>query len=538
MVKKLYHCENCSKIFFYSEKEGGSGFCRNCMTNGLQLIEEYTVFVCPECNRHYDGESLINPQKKSKGNRPAMSLGMLVCGKDGIPIEVQSFKEDLARLTEKVMQQFSAEQVEEMAEEGEFIDKLNRLREDITSTSVATSTDEILHDSLKPSDTPTSASTPTSTVASKTASQPPTAISDPTIILTDYSQILSPEPLDIPHADEFWEFYYEEQNLDDNDAFLGSRTVQKIRGLLEEVSLHILNQDKFDLRYPIIEEMAPDRLGKVFYVGDTHGSIHDTDKCIRFFVKEIEQAEKEGKEIRIIFDGDYVDRNPADIHNMLYIFTFALKYPRIVRLLRGNHEEVTINMQYGFWENINVYLPNSYLFNDFEYTFMNLPLVHIMIHPTQKKKIVCLHGGLPFYDKEFEEMPEIPNLLKRLDPLDSHYSNIDEMDPLSQQILWGDPAPVDRLPINVFFLPSPRGLGFVFGEKVFNQWMKVNETDLCIRAHEYYAEGHRFLFGNRLISLFSSSTYVGRTVRAKILEVDFAKPWESNWTLLTIQEDL
>ena len=480
---------------------------------------------------------MVNPQTPPKGNRPAMSLGMLVCGKDGTPIELQSFKDDLARLTQSVMQQFSAEQVEEMTEEGEFIDKLNRLREDISSASVSASTDEITHSSSKPAEIPTPIPTPP-TAASTTVSQPLTAFSDPSITLTDYNQILPSEPLDTPHADEFWEFYYEKQNLDDNDTFLGGRTVQKIRGLLEEVAMHILNPDKIDLRYPIIEEMAPDRLGKVYYVGDTHGSIHDTDRCIRFFLKKIEQAQKTGKEIRIIFDGDYVDRNPQDIHNMLYIFTFALKYPRIVRLLRGNHEEVTINMQYGFWENINVFLPNSYLFNDFEYTFMNLPMVHIMIHPTQKKKIVCLHGGLPFYDKEFEEMPEIPNLLKRLDPLDSHFSNIDEMDPLSQQILWSDPAPRDRLPVNVFFLPSPRGLGFVFGEKVFNEWMRVNETDLCIRAHEYYAEGHRFLFGNRLISLFSASKYVGRTVRAKILEVDFTKPWETNWELLTIQEDL
>ena len=37
---------------------------------------------------------------------------------------------------------------------------------------------------------------------------------------------------------------------------------------------------------------------------------------------------------------------------MLYIIAFNLKYPNNVLLLRGNHEEVTVNANYGFGKNV------------------------------------------------------------------------------------------------------------------------------------------------------------------------------------------
>ena len=313
--------------------------------------------------------------------------------------------------------------------------------------------------------------------------------------------------------------------------YLLFQNIMRIRGLLGEFDTLFLTNEFLNLSIPIIESMDK---GKIYYVGDTHGSIMDTHKCIHFFLKQIHKAEETGEELLIIFDGDYVDRNQYDIHNILYIFSFALIYPKYVRILRGNHEDVTISMNYGFWENINTYLPNSYLFNDFGYIFMKLPLVHICRH--QNRQIMCVHGGIPFYDREFEEMPIIPNISAGLDRLDSQHSNLDEMDFLSQQILWSDPG--DELPIGMYFLPSPRGAGFTFGEDVFNRFCEVNQIDRVVRGHEVYLDGHREYFNDRLFSLFSSSNYSNQEIKAKIMEIDFTKPWGSNWRLLTILTDL
>ncbi len=404
--------------------------------------------------------------------------------------------------------------LEEQKSEAAFIKKLNLLREEIQTEEQFTTTDILPKEQQ--------------TISSQSVA----------IQFTDVASSLAKEKIETPFADEFWEFYYNNKQITDPRKYLGGNAVrEKIIGLLGEVSEYILNPELINVNRVFNEKMQS---GKLYYVGDTHGSINDTDKCIRFFVKQIEKAEINNEEIKIVFLGDYVDRNKMDIHNLLYILTFAAKYPKYVRILRGNHEEVTINMRYGFWHSINKYLPNLYLFNDFEYFFMKIPLVHAVHYQsdsmTKSRVIVSLHGGIPIYDKKFTEMPEIPNIIEGSDRFDPSHSNIDDMDDLSQQILWNDPA--DDLPPDMLFLPSRRGIGFNFGKEVFDEWMKQNKSDRLIRGHEVFLEGFKNFFNDRLFSVFSSSKYVFRRVEAKILEFDFSKPWEKNWRYLTILKDL
>jgi hypothetical protein len=404
--------------------------------------------------------------------------------------------------------------LEEQKSEAAFIKKLNLLREEVKTEEPFTTTD------ILPKE--------------------PQILSAKSVAIkfTDIITKLTEEKIEIPFANEFWEFYYNNKQINDPRKYLGGNAVrEKILGLLQEINEYILNPEMININKTINEKMQS---GKLYYVGDTHGSINDTDKCIRFFVKQIEKAESNNEDIKIIFLGDYVDRNKMDIHNLLYILTFAMKYPKSVRILRGNHEEVTISMRYGFWHSINKYLPNLYLFNDFEYFFMRLPLVHAVHYQSETmmepRVIVSLHGGIPIYDKKYTEMPEIPNIIQGLDLIDPAHSNIDEMDDLSQQILWNDPA--DDLPPEFLFLPSKRGIGFNFGKEVFDEWMKQNKADRLIRGHEVFLEGFKNFFNDRLFSVFSSSKYVFRRLEAKILEFDFSKPWEKNWRYLTILKDL
>jgi len=405
--------------------------------------------------------------------------------------------------------------LEEQKSEAAFIKKLNLLREEIKTEEPFTTTD------ILPKEQQTLAS---QSVATK---------------YTDIGSFLAEKKIETPLADEFWNFYYTNNQINDPRIYLGglANIREKTLGLLAEVSEYVLNPELVNIHRTFNEKMQS---GKIFYIGDTHGSIVDTDRCIRFFVKKIKEAEINNKDIKIVFLGDYVDRNKMDIHNLLYILTFAAKHPKCVRILRGNHEETTISMRYGFWSSINRYLPNLYLFNDFQYFFMELPLIHAVHYQSETmlepRVIVSLHGGIPIYDNEFSEMPEVPNIIEGLDLIDPAHSNIDEMDYLSQQILWNDPA--DDLPPGMKFLPSKRGIGFNFGQEVFDEWMKQNNSDRLIRGHEVFLEGFKNFFNDRLFSVFSSSKYVFRRVEAKILEFDFSKPWEKNWRYLTILKDL
>ncbi|UYP44943.1 hypothetical protein NEF87_001228 [Candidatus Lokiarchaeum ossiferum] len=508
MAKQIHICHHCKHAFYYSEKEAASKLCRNCLKEGL-VVADRMIVVCPTCLRQYDSHLIEKRSDKPLDNAPDLQLGMLICPKDQTPLETHGIKEDIGRITDEIFEKFAKYKLIQQQEEAEYIKKLTALRQEISSdisTHPITDAQESL-ETVEP------------------------IVSPLLPIISGFKEIhISDEK--IPFANKFWDFYQNSDLQVDSDVYVGDeKAPEMIRGLLEEFSDLYLGNEFLDLSIPLVESINQ---GKVYYVGDTHGSIIDTHKCIQFFLTQIQKAQETNEEILIVFDGDYVDRSPYDIHNILYIFSFALKFPQYVRVLRGNHEDVTISMNYGFWENINKYLPNSYLFNDFGYVFMKLPLVHVVRHDA--KQIMCVHGGIPFYDREFEELPIIPNITAGLDRLDSKYSNMDEMDILSQQILWSDPAA--ELPPGMYFLPSPRGAGFTFGEEIFNRFCEINKVDRVVRGHEVYLDGHREYFQDRLFSIFSCSQYGTQEITAKILEIDFSKPWTSNWQLLTILTDL
>ncbi|MHA1584737.1 MAG: metallophosphoesterase family protein [Promethearchaeota archaeon] len=519
MVQNLYVCKNCKQAFYYEEKEAESGLCRNCLQKKLQKQTKKIILNCPQCFRHYDVSKLIQHKVNFSMDylKFEIDLGRLLCPKDKIPLEASSLEDEFDWVSKHVYSTYSELQQHEIHEESAFIQKMHQYRDETAEEAAS----DITAPEIK--------------IGEEKVGVP----------ITDYSQIL-PIPLPfIPYGNEFWDFYFNKHGYESLKEYPGgNRQIQKIKSFLDEVNTHILNPDKIDLRFPIIENL---KRAKLIFVGDTHGSVQDTDKIIHYCVNEIRNAEYHGRDIRIIFLGDYVDRNEYDIHNMLYIFAFALKYPFHIRLLRGNHEEVMVNMNYGFWENVNDKFPNSYLFNDFGYTFANFPLIYVA--QSEGHKIMALHGGIPFYspskrsDRRFLQskdssiyFPEIPNLLDGSVQLDSIHPTIDDMDGLSKQILWSDPA--RKLPLNHYYIPSPRGLGFLFGEKVFTRWREINQVDYLIRAHEAFMDGYKEFFGGRLISLFSSSNYLNKKIQAKILEMDLTKPENEQCRYITIQTDL
>ncbi|MCF2140002.1 MAG: serine/threonine protein phosphatase [Candidatus Lokiarchaeota archaeon] len=503
--KQLYVCTYCKQGFFYSEVEGKSKICRNCLQNTLKLQKRRTILVCPTCHRYYDSSDIINldiPREK----RPVFELGKLLCSKDKTPLLIRELKEDIQQLNQQLYGKFKHEKESEISAERQFLEKLKQLRseEDVERDK----------ESVKP-------------VAPIEEGVPA-----PSEYFSRKSTWPSGEKLNTPHADEFWKYYFIDRQIYDPSNYLGDeKKVLKIKGLLDEINLYLFNPDKLNPGLPVVDHLEN---GKIFYVGDTHGSIFDLDQCIKFFVSEIEQSLKEGYHVLIVFLGDYVDRHEMDIHNLLYLFSFALQFPQNVRLLRGNHEEVTINMQYGFWSNINRYLPNSYLFNDFEYTFINLPLIHVVRTP--EKAVMALHGGIPFYPKEYEIIPKIPRIVDGTVLLKPSFSTVEEMDVLSKQILWGDPE--EELPPNVYYLPSRRGVGYSFGKEIFMKFLDINNIDRVVRSHEVFIDGHKEYFDDKMFSIFSSSSYGKRDIDAKILEIDLRRPWVQNWKLYTILTDL
>jgi diadenosine tetraphosphatase ApaH/serine/threonine PP2A family protein phosphatase len=340
---------------------------------------------------------------------------------------------------------------------------------------------------------------------------------------------------------EFWDYYqqFSTENLPDPSSYYGGTHAELKITVLLRLFQTLYNERIYprSTEIPVIHyfyrKKKNDQTGKkakIFLVGDTHGSFKDTVKMIKYFKGFIDYLNPEEYDVRIVFIGDFVDRHPLDIHNILYIMTFNLKYPKNVLLLRGNHEEVTINANYGFGNNVISHF-SKMLYANFNNVFMDLPL--ICIFHCKDGDVYCLHGGIPIIPDGSGSKFQVPALANH------RYRNrqifIDDMDQITQQLLWNDPI-VNEIPSETPpFLPNRRGLGYVFGRKVFEEFCRVNNASLVFRGHQVFPEGVRKFFDKRFITVFSASDYVNKKILAQFIAMDSEEI--QNYEEIIIQED-
>jgi len=247
-----------------------------------------------------------------------------------------------------------------------------------------------------------------------------------------------------------------------------------------------------------------------YFVGDTHGSFVDTYQIIDYLIKAFQVNPK----IKVVFLGDYIDRNPFDLQNLAFILSFWILFPNNIFLIRGNHEDSSVCSRYGFSQHLfdkagskERFTPIWELIIEF---FSKLPLGFMC--KVGDKKILAVHGGIPFDVNEYR-----PLKLQDIETgLNCYQKEHFDMDTFSQTILWADPDP--KLFEGV--APNPKTGRPRFSEQAFNDFMRLNQFDLLIRGHQKFSQGYNMLWNNRLITLFSTSTYDGRKIgNAKFLRV-------------------
>ncbi len=258
--------------------------------------------------------------------------------------------------------------------------------------------------------------------------------------------------------------------------------------------------------------------GSIYFIGDTHGAIRETFQLIQFFLKKIQKQPK----LKIIFVGDYVDRNPHDLENLSLILAFSLLYPDNVVLLRGNHEDRLINQHYGFLDNLlrAFYNQAEILYENIIKVFVELPIACIgQIHSHDDKiaRVLAVHGGIPIDEMNFLE-PVILDDIK--DSLICEVEESKNMDAYTTSMLWSDPDEMIR-----GILTGEHLQGRIrFGSPVFDAFMQGNKLDLLVRGHQKWTEGYKTFFGGRLYSLFSTASYDGKPrFHPKILKLSYGK---------------
>ena len=106
--------------------------------------------------------------------------------------------------------------------------------------------------------------------------------------------------------------------------------------------------------------------------------------------------------------------------------------------------------------------------------------------------VFCVHGGLS---------PGVPTLdaARALD----RKQEVPHEGPMCD-LLWSDPEDVAGWGL------SPRGAGYVFGGDVAAAFCGANGVTRVARAHQLVMEGYRWMFGGRLVTVWSAPNYCYR----------------------------
>ena len=217
----------------------------------------------------------------------------------------------------------------------------------------------------------------------------------------------------------------------------------------------------------------------VIVCGDIHGQFYDLTNIFKIGGKIPDK--------KYLFLGDYVDRGYNSVETLEYLFCLKLKYPDYITLLRGNHESRQICFSYGFYEEVTRKYGNANPWKFFNQVFDYLPLAAII-----EGKIFCVHGGLSPKICYIDQI----RLINRV-------QEIPHEGPFSD-LMWSDPDEVDGWQI------SSRGAGFLFGDKVVDEFNQLNDINLICRAHQLVNEGYKFWFDEKLVTVWSAPNYCYR----------------------------
>ncbi|CAD2215687.1 serine/threonine-protein phosphatase PP1 [Angomonas deanei] len=225
---------------------------------------------------------------------------------------------------------------------------------------------------------------------------------------------------------------------------------------------------------PMLLEIRP----PVRVCGDTHGQYYD---LLRIY-------EKCGfpPYANYLFLGDYVDRGKHSVETIILQFCYKVVYPENFFLLRGNHECASINKMYGFFDDVKRRY-NIKLFKAFTDVFNTMPVCCVI-----SEKIICMHGGLS---------PDLTSVASVIDierPCDVPDRGI------LCDLLWADPEDDVQ-----GFLESDRGVSYLFGEDIVNDFLDMVDMDLIVRAHQVMERGYGFFASRQLVTVFSAPNYCG-----------------------------
>jgi len=232
--------------------------------------------------------------------------------------------------------------------------------------------------------------------------------------------------------------------------------------------------------------------------GDIHGQLLD---LLEFFNAFSWPDKRRGDifSMNYVFLGDFVDRGNYSCDVICLLFSLKILYPSKIFLVRGNHEDRLMNVNYGFhadcvrkfgnegediWERVN---------DVFEF----LPIAALV-----EGQILCIHGGIGDTISTLDDLRGIPKPIQVVGEVNA---NTPKQDRMILDALWSDPTDNDSV-LGVHL--SPRGKNTCrFGPDRVQAFNQRNGLKLIIRAHECVQHGYEYFAHGQLLTVFSATNY-------------------------------
>jgi serine/threonine-protein phosphatase 4 catalytic subunit len=271
--------------------------------------------------------------------------------------------------------------------------------------------------------------------------------------------------------------------------------------------------------------------------GDIHGQFYD--------LVELFKVGGECPDKNYLFLGDFVDRGYYSVETFLLLLALKVRYPDRITLIRGNHESRQITQVYGFYDeclrkygSVNVW---RYCTEIFDYLSLSAII---------EDKIFTVHGGLsPSINtldqiRVIDRKQEVPHdgamyvvsifvvvfffiyffrgccwccgsLTRTLHIFPKLFWLVMFWVADRCDLMWSDPEEIEGWGL------SPRGAGYLFGGDIVSVFNERNDLELIARAHQLVMEGHRSMFNDALVTVWSAPNYCYRCGNvAAILELD------------------
>jgi len=268
---------------------------------------------------------------------------------------------------------------------------------------------------------------------------------------------------------------YEEALRISSDLEATLETLSAFREMLEE---EWLSRD----RPRGVVRVDVKRYRKAVVIGDIHGDIDTLIEILRY----IEIDSTMGDDTVMIFLGDYVDRGDKQLETLVFITKLKAVYGERVITLRGNHEPP---------ESLPVY-PHDYPYvlrarfgGSSEHVYsLSKKIFDLLPYAAVYQSVAAfLHGGVPVFST-MDCWEDIRCIL-----------NAEESDKVLEEILWNDPTEDP----DVEYAPSPRGAGYLWGERITGEFLRKAGVKVVIRGHEAVWEGYKLNHSSRVITVFS-----------------------------------